>query len=59
VAKATVSKFVERATRLYEQGPVEPEGSARLGMYVRRWARWVRSGLLSVGSQATADASRA
>ena len=45
VAKATVERFVERATRLYEQGPGEPEGSHRLGMYVRRWAQWVRAGL--------------
>jgi RNA-directed DNA polymerase len=37
VAKATLGKFVERAARLYEQGPGEPEGSARLGRYVRRW----------------------
>ena len=29
-------RFVERATRLYEQGPGEPEGSARRGRYVRR-----------------------
>jgi RNA-directed DNA polymerase len=45
VAKATVSKFVERATRLYEQGPGEPEGSHRLGEYVRRWTQWVGGGL--------------
>jgi RNA-directed DNA polymerase len=45
VAKATVERFVERATRLYEQGPGEPAGSARLGMYVRRWVRWLRAGL--------------
>ncbi|MGH6917052.1 MAG: hypothetical protein ACREJ0_05030 [Geminicoccaceae bacterium] len=45
VAKATVEKFVERAARLYEQGPGEPEGSARLGQYVRRWAQWVRARL--------------
>ena len=45
VAKATLERFVERATRLYEQGPGEPEGSHRLGTYVRRWAQWVRAGL--------------
>ena len=48
VAKATVSRFVERATRLYEHGPGEPEGSARLGMYVRRWLGWVRAGLVPI-----------
>jgi hypothetical protein len=45
VAKATLGKFVERATRLYEQGSGKPEGSRRLGMYVRRWAQWDRAGL--------------
>ena len=45
VAKATLERFVERATRLYEQGPGEPEGSHRLGTYVRRWTRWIRAGL--------------
>jgi hypothetical protein len=44
-AKATVERFVERATRLYEQRLGEPEGSRRLGMHVRRWAQWVRAGL--------------
>ena len=33
--------FVERLTRLYEQG-VPPE---RIGSYVRRWQRWAVSGL--------------
>ena len=45
VATATVERFVERATRLYEQRPGEPAGSHRLGMHVRRWAQWVRAGL--------------
>jgi RNA-directed DNA polymerase len=45
VAKATIGVFVERAIRLYEQGPGEPAGSHRLGRYVRRWAQWVRAGL--------------
>jgi hypothetical protein len=44
VARAPVRKFGRRAIRLYEQGPGEPEGSHRLGMYVRRWAQWVRRG---------------
>ena len=44
VAKTTLERFVERATRLYEQGP-GARGSRRLGMYVRRWAQRVRAGL--------------
>ena len=44
VAKATIEKFVERVTRLYEQEPGEPEGSRRLGMYVRRWIGWLKGG---------------
>ncbi len=46
VAKATIEKFLERATRLYEQERREPEGSPRIGMYVRRWLWWVEGGLL-------------
>lgn len=38
VADATLVKFVERATRLYEQERGKLEGFPRLGMYVRRWA---------------------
>ncbi len=45
VAKATIEKFVERATRLYEQEPGEVLASARLGLYVRRWVRWADAGL--------------
>ena len=39
VAETTFAKFVERAFRLYEQGPGEPSGSSRSGLYVRRWVR--------------------
>ncbi len=45
VAKATIERFVERATRLYEQEREDREGSSVLGMYVRRWNGWVRGGL--------------
>ncbi len=45
VAEKTVERFVERATRLYEQEPGEPCGSSRFGEYVTRWLRWVRGGL--------------
>jgi hypothetical protein len=33
IAKATIERFVERATRLYEQEPGEAFASARLGVY--------------------------
>ena len=45
MAKATIQRFVERATRLYEQECVEPDGSSTLGMYVRRWIGWASGAL--------------
>ncbi len=45
MAKATIEKVIKRASRLYEQkrlGKVAPDA---LGMYIRRWMRWVRSGV--------------
>ena len=45
IAKETVERFVERATRLYEQ---EQHGSERpllFGSYARRWLRWARAGV--------------
>ena len=36
VAKATIEKFVARATRLYQQDRKEPSGLSRLGICVRR-----------------------
>lgn len=45
VAKATLEKFVERATRLYEQERGMPDGLSALGKYVRRWNGWVKGGL--------------
>jgi RNA-directed DNA polymerase len=44
-AKATIQKFVERVSRLYEQereGRVSPSA---LGNYVRCWNGWLKSGL--------------
>lgn len=43
VAEKTLMRFVERATRLYEQEPGKPEGYPRLGAYVQRWGSWVTS----------------
>ncbi len=45
VAKATIQRFVERASRLYEQERERPDCPSALGMYVRRWNGWVRGGL--------------
>ncbi len=45
VAKKTIERFVERAIRLYEQGPGEACASSRFGLYVRRWVRWTNAGL--------------
>ena len=45
VAKATIRKFFERATRLYEREREERDGSSALGMYVRRWNGCVKGGL--------------
>jgi len=45
VAKATIEKFVARATRLYRQDRTEPSGPSRLGIYVRRWVAWAGVGL--------------
>jgi hypothetical protein len=41
VAPKTVERFVERVSRLYEQGA----DLGRIGEYVRRWWLWVRSGV--------------
>ena len=40
-AKATIQKFVEHETRLYEQERERPDCPSALGMYVRRWNWWV------------------
>jgi hypothetical protein len=47
IAQKTLYNFVERAIRLYEQGPGELCGSTRLGKYVKGWVRWPDSGLPS------------
>ena len=45
LAPRTIERFVARAIRLYEQEPGEASASSRLGLYVRRWVRWARSGV--------------
>ena len=44
VATPTKQKFVERVSRLYEQGATVN----RIGDYVRRWRRWLTSGLQTI-----------
>ncbi len=41
VAAKTIERFAERVSRLYEQGA----DLGRIGVYVERWFRWVRSGV--------------
>ncbi len=45
VAQATLENFIARATRLYEQEREAPDGVSRLGLYVKRWRRWVLAGV--------------
>jgi len=51
VARPTIERFVERATRLYEQGA----DVDRIGEYVRRWLRWVTSFLRGMASYEAAQ----
>ena len=44
VARATIEKFIKRASQLYEQKRIDKAAPDALGMYIRRWMRWVRSG---------------
>jgi RNA-directed DNA polymerase len=52
MAPKTMEKFGARIQRLYEQSQEKPDGSLRLGDYVRRWVRWVSSGLRRIASSA-------
>jgi len=42
LAEKTIEKFLARTVRLYEQEQGEPFGSPLLGLYARRWVKWVR-----------------
>jgi len=44
VARATIERFVEHATRHYEQERQRPQSPSPLGAYVRRWIGWGRGG---------------
>ena len=41
IAPKTLANFLDRITRLYEQGA----DGKRIGQYVRNWWRWVRAGV--------------
>ena len=45
LASATVERFVERATRLYEHERAQSRETPLLGQYVRRWLGWAHGGL--------------
>jgi hypothetical protein len=40
VARATIKRFVQHASRLYEQDREEPLSTSRLERHVRRWVGW-------------------
>jgi hypothetical protein len=44
-AKQTVINFIERASRLYEQGRCTPLGVSPLEMYAKRWLCWLHAGV--------------
>ncbi len=41
VATGTMARFIEHAARLYEQERERPDGPSPLGLYVKRWLKWV------------------
>jgi hypothetical protein len=47
VAKQTITNFLEKASRFYEQERSTVLAAAALEMYVRRWLRWSRSGIMT------------
>ncbi len=51
IAKATIERFVERATRLYEQDRKEPCSPSRFGIYVKRWSAWSGAGIVRTASR--------
>ena len=44
LADKTIENFLSHAVRLYEQEQKGPFGPPLLGLYVRRWCKWARSG---------------
>jgi len=54
VAEPTRHRFVERVHQLYEQGADQ----VRIGMYVRRWLAWVKSGVRELTGSLAVDVLR-
>jgi hypothetical protein len=54
IAAETLMKFIASAIRLYEQEREKPKNSPQLGLYVRRWVRWVEGGLWTKEKRAEA-----
>jgi RNA-directed DNA polymerase len=48
VAAKTIANFIEKASQLYEQKRGAVLAATALEMYVRRWVRWARSGLVNL-----------
>ncbi len=41
----TIENLISHAVQLYEQEPGKSFYSARLGVYIQHWVKWVRGGL--------------
>ena len=50
LADGTLARFLDRATRLYEQQRQMPKALLALGAYVKRWCAWAGAGLATTGS---------
>jgi hypothetical protein len=48
LAAKTLKHFVARVRQLYEHEPSAATAADRLGVYVRRWVRWGRAGLILI-----------
>jgi len=46
IAKQTITNFIEKASRLYEQERSAVSAATALEMYVRRWVQWTIGGLM-------------
>jgi len=44
VATTTLANFILLLRQLYEHAPGGAAAASRLGVYVRRWVRWVHAG---------------
>jgi len=49
VATGTMVRFIEHAARLYEQERGGRFSSSPLGLYIKRWLRWVNAGIREDG----------